>query len=687
MTPVEKLARRCGVALAWHGPQGEHRVARETLLRIVAALGIDADTDARATEALVALERQEWQSVVPPVAVVHESAAAVDVTLPEATRAVSWRLVCENGSERAGEVAFGSLALVARDSGDSRPGRRKERRRLPLGNVPLGYHGLSVEPQGGTGTVIVTPGRCFLASEDGEGGFWGLALQLYLLRSERNFGIGDFGDLAAVGALLASRRCDVLGLNPLHAPFPDDPEHASPYSPGSRLLLNPLNIDVAAADEVRASSAATQLLAAANVEREIARLRSAETLAYGEIAALKERVLKAAFADWRASGGEADRDFVKFRAEQGATFEQHCLYFALRAHMLAAGLGPGDWHGWPQPYQDARGAAVARFARTNAADVTWVAWQQWLADRQLAAAAAAGEMRIGLYRDLAVGADAAGAETWADRDLMVHGLHIGVPPDSLSASGQEWGLPPPDPFKTRASGYRSFVELLRANMRHAGALRIDHVMALERLYVIPKGAPAREGAYLDYSFADLAGIVALESVRRHCIVVGEDLGSVPEGFRERLADARMLSYRVLRFERAGDRFLGPREYPRLALAVAGNHDMATLRGWWESADDAERRELLVLLRGEGLLEAHGDLSYDTLCVAVHALLGRSRAVVALAQLDDVLRERAPVNMPAAPDYPNWRRRYGQTVEGLAREPLLGAVAAALGARAAQSAPS
>ena len=289
------------------------------------------------------------------------------------------------------------------------------------------------------------------------------------------------------------------------------------------------------------------------------------------------------FADWRAAG-DAAGEFAAFRALQGTSFERHCLYFALRAHMLAEGLGAGDWHGWPQPYQDSRAAVVARFARTHAEEVTWVAWQQWLADRQLAAAAGAAEpMRVGLYRDLAVGANAAGAETWAERDLVVHALHIGAPPDAGSETGQEWGLPPPHPERLRASGYRSFVELLRANMRHAGALRIDHVMALERLYVIPKGAPAAAGTYLDYPFADLAGITALESVRSRCLIIGEDLGDVPHGFRERMAELQMLSYRVLRFERHGHRFLGPHEYPTLAVAVFGNHDLPTLRGWWESA--------------------------------------------------------------------------------------------------------
>jgi 4-alpha-glucanotransferase len=703
MTSIEALARRCGIALTQRDARGERPVSRETLQIILAALGHDAGSDERAAEALAALDRRELQAVLPPVVAARAPEAAVEVSLPQATRIVSWHLLCEDGTQRTGEAAFADLPLAARsDARDSRPASRNERRRLSLGILPAGYHRLSIEPLGASCLVVVTPARCFLPSIDETSGFWGVALQLYLARSQRNFGSGDFGDLAALTGELARRGCDVVGLNPLHAPFPDDPEHASPYSPASRLLLNPMYIDVEAACETVGSRAASEMLADSAVTAELAALRAADTLEYGRVAALKSRVLERAFADWRRAG--ATRELDAFRASRGAAFERHCWYFALRAHVLAEGLGSGDWHGWPEQYRDSRSPAVAEFARSHADEVTRVAWQQWLADRQLEAAAkAAGAMRIGLYRDLAVGCDAAGAETWADRDFVMEGLAVGAPPDELSASGQEWGLPPPHPERMRASGYRTFAELLRANMRHAGALRIDHVMALERLYVIPKGASPKEGAYLKYPFADLVGVLALESERHRCLVIGEDLGTVPEGFRERAAAASILSYRVLRFERDAHRFFAPSEYPRLAVAVCSNHDLPTLSGWWQGADltlehehgvlsaedlagarqrrDADRSALLELLHREQLLPFWvADPTYEELFGAVHALLGRTRALLVLAQLDDVLREHRPVNVPSTPQYPNWRRRYGTSVEELGSEPLLAAVAAAFGAR-------
>ena len=260
MTPLETLARRCGIALSINAGRGEQRVSAETLQSVLAALGVEADTEPRAVAALAERERQAWQPSFRRSSSCRSRPSSIDVTLPGATRIVSWLLTCEDGTQRAGETAFADLELVGRDDGDGRPGRRKERRRLALGRLPLGYHQLSVEPQSAVCTVIVTPRRCFLPEGVAERGLWGLALQLYLLRSERNLGVGDFGDLAAVARAVTGRGCDVLGLNPLHAPFPDDMELASPYSPASRLLLNPLNIDVAAALEVCPSPAAAALL-------------------------------------------------------------------------------------------------------------------------------------------------------------------------------------------------------------------------------------------------------------------------------------------------------------------------------------------------------------------------------------------------------------------------------------------
>jgi 4-alpha-glucanotransferase len=300
-------------------------------------------------------------------------------------------------------------------------------------------------------------------------------------------------------------------------------------------------------------------------------------------------------------------------------------------------------------------------------------------------------MEVGLYRDLAVGADANGAETWSSPDLFANGVHIGSPPDAMSAQGQDWGLPPWSPAAMRRGSYRNFMELLRMNMRHAGALRIDHVMALQRLFWVPEGAKPTAGAYVSYPLDDLLGILALESTRARCIVIGEDLGTVPTGFRERMAAANVLSYRVLMFEREGDtQFASPESYPKAALAVVGNHDLPTLRGWWEERDVSlqqrfnglpeeqsrerrrrravERAALIDAFQSENLLDAQtSEPTMEVVMTAAHHYIGRSNAMIALAQVDDISHELEPVNVPDAIRYPNWRRRLTMSLEELEGE--------------------
>jgi glycogen operon protein len=308
---------------------------------------------------------------------------------------------------------------------------------------------------------------------------------------------------------------------------------------------------------------------------------------------------------------------------------------------------------------------------------------QWLCEKQLAQAAARGReagLWLGFYRDLAVGAAPDGGEIAAERDLYMKGASVGAPPDPFAESGQNWGLPPPNPLEMARSGYSAFSALLRANMRHAGALRIDHVMALARLFVVPEGAPALAGAYLAYPLDDLLGQLALESQRAHCLVVGEDLGTVPDGLREKLDAANVLSYRVLWFERWGEAFAPASAYPRKSVACASTHDLPTLAGWWSGADIAEKaalglignvaaeedrrradkQRLLKALEVENLAPAQVEFDAPldpALAKAIHAFIKKTPSALAMMQIDDLLGERNAVNLPGTDrERPNWRRR-------------------------------
>ena len=699
---LDTLAERNGVEHEFVDAHGRVRLTpEETKRALLAAMGVDANDEATATKALAALDHKEWGRSLPPVHVASRSGGALSIplSLPTGAGTVSWRLNLEDGGEKQGESDFTAMALVDRHRLD---GLVIERRTLMLDDdVPFGYHRITVQPGDTTASLIVTPGRCWLppAIEEGHK-LWGLAAQLYLLRSEENWGIGDYADLRRLVEILVARGADVVGLNPLHAMFLDAPEHASPYSPASRLLLNILNIDVTGLPEFAACPAAQAVIASPAFRQKIAACRDASLVDYTAVATLKLEVLNRLFDDfWSNGDSERRRAFERFRRERGAAFERSCLFQALRQHFAAMGPEKADWRNWPQPYQDPQSPAVARFARDHEALVTFRTWMQWLADRQLATAAeAAGSMAIGLYRDLAVGADPSGAETWASQRAVVSAAQVGAPPDIYNTAGQDWGLPPFHPRALREEAYASFIELVRANMRHAGGLRIDHVMALQHLYWVPRGQSPASGAYVRYPLDDLVGILALESHRNRCLVVGEDLGTVPEGFRERMAAAGILSYRVLFFEKDESGFLPPERYPELALSVVGSHDLPTLRGWWEGADidlrhrlhlvpDADvseareqraidRRQLLNALHRAGMIPTEETADTEAVVEAAHRFLARSRSALAIAQMDDLTGEVDPVNVPTTSDeHPNWRRRLSLSIEDFARHPRFQAVSA------------
>jgi 4-alpha-glucanotransferase len=701
MSPVDELAAACGIADAYDDYKGERRVvAASTKRALLAAFGVvDATDDAGVARALVRIREAQWHEDAPAVVVVRTGAPCALHCTRDAAHAgagIRWRVTLEDGARHGGTLSPGDVLECASGGNVLR-----ERRAVvvPLAPPP-GYHRLELRDAYGLDArveLIVVPERCYEPATLGDRERrWGIAAQLYALRSARDWGIGDFGALRRLVREAAALGADFVGLNPLHALYLSRPAHCSPYAPSSRLFLNALYVDVEAVPELAECEPARRMLAVPAFVERLARLRAAGLVDYPAVAALKLPVLRelhAAFAARHADGTTArGAAFRAFAAERGAALERHALYDALSARFGGAG-----WQGWPEAYRDPGSDAVRGYARAHAQDVALYAYLQFVADEQLAAAQAearAAGMRVGLYADLAVGVDAGGADAWAAQTLYRTGASVGAPPDPLALHGQDWGLPPVDPRVLRARGYRDFAALVRANMRHCGALRIDHVMSLLRLWCVPAGARADAGAYVGYPFEDLLGIVALESQRNRCVVIGEDLGTVPEVLRSALPAAAVHSYRVLWFEKHADgRFRAPHEYPRCALAVVTTHDLPTLAGWWEGSDivlreglglypsadvgprcRAERAQdraaLLQALASEGLLpdgvgaEPSVDAPMtDALAAAVHAYLARGASALMAVQMEDLLSMREAVNVPGtSTEHPNWQRRLASALE-------------------------
>jgi len=693
---IVHLARLIGVEAHYTDAFGETReVSDETLLALIGAFDLPSDP-VRARR-----ELEEQQLATPfglcAAHLIHAEEKRPDLALrlPAGCREIQWKCRLENGEESSGGVV-----------------RRKGEpfaMRLPP-DLPLGYHELELDAAGVTArtNLIAAPDRCYLPAELGPGArSWGLSCQLYGLRSERNWGMGDFTDLAALARAVGSCRAAALGINPLHALFAAEPLHVSPYSPSSRTQLDYLYIDVTAVPGFAEDEIVRALMRGEWFKATHWAARSAELIDYGAVAACKRPVLEALFRRFQSRELSADgtaktavgQAFRVFQRIGGQSLADFAVFESLHEYYLHE-KRQFSWQNWPAPMRNPRSAEVAAFAVEHRDRVEFFQFLQWEADRQLAAAAAAGRetgTSIGLYRDLAVGADPNGAEAWADQELVAPGASIGAPPDALSRGGQNWGLAPVNPLVLRRQGFAPFIASLRANMRHAGILRIDHVMSLSRLYWIPTGMEARAGAYVNYPFEDLLRLVALESQRHACAVVGEDLGTVPEGFRDTMRSANVLSYRIFVFERRQDgEFLPPTEYPALAAASAATHDIATLKGFWlggdiawrrrlglypdvhaQEAEAAERRRdryfLLEALVREGLLtearigefltEGREPVYSTELGDAILAYLARSRARLMLVQLEDVLAEVEQANLPGTTDaHPNWCRQLSRGVE-------------------------
>jgi 4-alpha-glucanotransferase len=702
---IKTLARLRGLGDTYHNYRGELQYfSLETKAGILSAMGCVVDDDDAIAAEIARLETARRRKFLPIVAAAHAARIGfeINITAREFGGTIVWRVLLEDGSRMDGSVSSADCAEVWRGEV---AGSWITRRRFELAaDLPPGYHGFEAKIAGGAADhclLIVSPPKCFEPPAIAAGRrLWGVAVQLYTLRSHSNWGIGDFGDLEMLIRWMASCGAGFIGVNPLHAMSPADPARSSPYSASSRHFLNVLYISVPAVPEFEQCPAVRARMADREFARRLDGLRAQQLVDYRGVADSKFEILALLYQEFRdrhlATRSQRGRDFLDFVARRGMPLQMHARFDALDRYFRATQASASGWMSWPQEYRDVNGSAAARFALEHREEVEFYAYLQWLAHEQLVRAQALTRelgMPIGLYGDYAVGANPSGSETWVDESSYCLGAEIGAPPDPLALKGQGWGIPPPDPAALEAQRLQGFIQLIRDNMRYYGALRLDHVMSLYRLWWVPAGCPATAGAYVHYPLQQLLTVLSLESARSSCLVVGEDLGVVPDEMRQAMPEFGLYHYKVLLFEKISGRFRRPDEYERHALAAVTTHDLPTLRGYWEARDielrrrlnlfpsaeidsdiarerDHDREMLLIALREQGIEPAHPSAPLepytDELGQALHLYLARSTAALVALQIDDLLGMIDPVNVPGTfAEYPNWQRKVTASIEDMA----------------------
>ncbi|HIF9539120.1 TPA: 4-alpha-glucanotransferase [Photobacterium damselae] len=697
---LKHVAHMAGITDKYISAWGdEATVEDETLSRLLAALGYDVRND----EALLESARKKNRTeVLAPVKVIRAGEPMqVELHLGASARVsdFSWRLETEQG-----EVFEGWLQsqLVADERDEGQPLVFA----LP-NDLAWGYHKLTVSRKRRKSpyemTLIVTPTACYKQTALlNNKKLWGTSVQLYSVRTQHNWGIGDFGDLKQLVADIAKNGGDFVGLNPIHSLFPANPEGASPYSPSSRRWLNVIYIDVSSVCEFAQSDAAQQLVGSHEFQQRLAEARQSNWVNYSEVACLKMAALRLLFDTFVTrhleKNTERAKQFLNFVEQGGESLLHQAAFDALHALLKSQDDTMWGWPVFPESYRHFDNQAVQTFIQENQHEVQLYMYLQWLADCQLAEVQELAEekgMVMGLYRDLAVGVCDSGAETWAQHGELCLDVSVGAPPDILGPLGQNWGLPPLNPEVLVERAYQPYIDLLRANMRHCGALRIDHVLGLLRLWWIPKGESAKAGAYMYYPVEDLLAILALESHRHQCTVIGEDLGTVPDEIVDKLATAGVHSYKVFFFETAEDGgYFSPRHYPDQSMAALCTHDMPTLRGFWHCDDLKMSSELGLYPDQDALnglfdsraeskqrildsLDWHGYLSQNIgrnaayvpmdskLSEGMQLHLAAGASALLSLQLEDWLEMDKPVNIPGTVDeYPNWRRKLSTTLDDL-----------------------
>ena len=707
---LHQLADLHGIGHEYTDGNGVRRsVAPKALRHILGSMGVRCDTLLGMRRAVADAKARPWTAMIDEVVVVRPTynIPVLFVSLPLQSYSldhVSFKLTLRDEEKRLRQLRRKGSSCK-RVGSRTIHGIRYVRIQLLLPRrIPYGYYLLSVFATFGSCSLegqtflISAPAQCYLPANPRRS--WGITIQLYGLRSRTNWGVGDFRDLKTVmkwaGGTLGAAT---IGINPIH-PLPSG--IVSPYSPSSRLFYDPLYLDVEAVAEYGSTASIQRRVRSRSFQEKLNELRLSWRVQYEDVRTVKLEILEALFKAFvrqheRRVTARA-RVFHKFIADGGLSLDRFAVFQALNEHHH-----PSTWREWPYEFQDPNSREIERFKKHHLGRIRFFQYLQWQCDLQLKRLdqiARDKKMSFGLYHDLPVGIHPDGADAWVFHEQMAQAVTVGAPPDSFNPKGQNWGLMPPFSSRMRASGYRLFIETVRQNMRYGGLLRIDHALGLFRFFWVPEGCSGEEGAYVQTPVDEVLAILALESVKNKVMVIGEDLGTVTPTIRRGLAQAGLLSYRLLLFEKTPQgTFRSPSFYPQQALVAATTHDLPTLRGFWEGRDIevkeqaglylsrkqsrhdrnlrvGERLALFKSLQREGLLRSVltkgiPERLGDEHCAAIYGFLTRTACRVLVVTLEDLLGERETPNLPGASNdaYPSWRLKIGKSLESWTNDPI------------------
>ncbi|MFM7390220.1 MAG: 4-alpha-glucanotransferase [Vampirovibrionales bacterium] len=711
LSPLQQLALAHGLLLGFTDAFGHTQHTPDVALkRVLQCLGVAAthlENDVECQKSLERLEREQWEEPVPPVVVWHDGQPQrLRIQLNfQPSQPLTWQLTQEDGTMQQGSMTLSELNGTA---------QRHFAKRGPFGSpadfkawqidlgcpLPHGYHQLRLfyqQQELATVSVIQTPTQAFVPEAvEANPSNWGVVTQLYSLPSDTNWGIGDTVEAHRLVEWSAKQGASFVGLNPLHESFPHLPQDCSPYSPSSRLFFNWLYLHLPAVDEFKTSSEAQALWQTDEIQALVAQLRQQPMVDYPAVAQLKKRFLKLCFAEFKLVhwGTHTPRGnaYKAYCQQQGEALIRLAQYQALCDYFIAQDQWQWGWPAWPEAFQNIQSPQVQALCLTLQEEIQFYCYVQFLLHEQLNQLqqhAKEAKLAVGLYLDLAVGTSLGSADIWSQPELYALDASLGCPPDIFNQLGQTWGLPPMLPRQLRQQAYRPFIQLVQSLMQYAGAIRIDHAVALFRTFWVPNGCTGKEGAFVTQPFEDFLGILALESQRNQCLIIAEDLGTVPNEVKEAFLAWKLFSYRVFSFERGEDgRYLPPSAYPTYALTAVGTHDTPTLQGFWLGQDidtraalslfaspeaeaqeranrPRERQQLLDALIHNGLMPegvSHNEADYPEtlpwpLVKACHQFLALSPSKLQALQLEDVLGMHEQMNLPGTTtQHPNWQRK-------------------------------